>query len=583
MSVNLSPVGGAAAQFFDNNGNPLSGGKLYTYAAGTTTPLAAYTTSAGNVPHTNPIILDSAGRVPGGQIWLTVGDVDYKFLLETLANVLIGTFDNISPTLSGNASDTTAVASTYNAGITVQAQLTNVGSATGAINVGFTPAGAGAVATTVQAVLRESVSVTQFGASPSKTAAQNQSAFVLALAAADSIRVPAGTFKLTGNLNITGKAIIGESRFSSILLLDGLNTNVSLLINGGDINTSWGTGGGCTLRNLTLKGNWDSAASNAATDISMIGGLFKWWAGAYVNIDGCEIQSSFGFGVFCYPLGYSSIQNNHVYLTAKNGVHLQALDGSVGVTSTSVIGNSIHTCRGTGATGGSSLSIQNGFSVQTSFNTFEDVENGVRFDGQDNRSNGVFQNTFAQTSVSGINHVGSGNGLSIIQNVFEALPSVLMPNPEFKRYTSFGNFNLVDQYLLPRLKGGPNQVTITAASPKATIAQVTLTPGTWDVSASWNGQQSDGVGQFSTRQEFAINNSPAIPSYSSTFNMSTLRGDCVSSTNEANGFLNGSLSTVITVTSNTIIYLYGGASSITNTLAVSVAGYITAVKVGDAI
>ena len=31
MSVFLSPVGGAGAQFFDNNGNPLSGGKLYTY------------------------------------------------------------------------------------------------------------------------------------------------------------------------------------------------------------------------------------------------------------------------------------------------------------------------------------------------------------------------------------------------------------------------------------------------------------------------------------------------------------------------------------------------------------------------
>ena len=51
MSVNLSPVGGVAAQFFGNNGAPLSGGKLYTYDAGTTTPQVTYTTSAGNIKY----------------------------------------------------------------------------------------------------------------------------------------------------------------------------------------------------------------------------------------------------------------------------------------------------------------------------------------------------------------------------------------------------------------------------------------------------------------------------------------------------------------------------------------------------
>ena len=36
--VNFSPFAGAGAQFFDNNGVPLAGGLLYTYASGTTTP-----------------------------------------------------------------------------------------------------------------------------------------------------------------------------------------------------------------------------------------------------------------------------------------------------------------------------------------------------------------------------------------------------------------------------------------------------------------------------------------------------------------------------------------------------------------
>jgi hypothetical protein len=95
MTVLLSPVGGVAAQFFDNNGNPLTGGKLFSYAAGTTTPAVTYTSSLGVTAHTNPIILDAGGRVPGGEIWLTNG-VIYKFVLQTSTNVLIATYDNIT-------------------------------------------------------------------------------------------------------------------------------------------------------------------------------------------------------------------------------------------------------------------------------------------------------------------------------------------------------------------------------------------------------------------------------------------------------------------------------------------------------
>jgi len=94
MAVFLSPVGGAAAQFFDNNGVILSGGKLYTYAAGTTTPAVTYTSSSGTTAHTNPIILNSAGRVSTGEIWLN--PPQYKFFLKDSNDVLIATYDNIS-------------------------------------------------------------------------------------------------------------------------------------------------------------------------------------------------------------------------------------------------------------------------------------------------------------------------------------------------------------------------------------------------------------------------------------------------------------------------------------------------------
>ena len=94
MAVYLSPVGGAGAQFFTNTGSVLTGGKLYTYEAGTTTPKVTYTTSAGNVPWANPVVLDAAGRVPtGGEIWLSFAP--YKFVLKDANDVLIATYDNI--------------------------------------------------------------------------------------------------------------------------------------------------------------------------------------------------------------------------------------------------------------------------------------------------------------------------------------------------------------------------------------------------------------------------------------------------------------------------------------------------------
>lgn len=93
MTVFLSPLAGAGQQFLDNSGNPLTGGLLYTYVAGTTTPETTYTTISGVTAHTNPIVLDAAGRLPA-EVWLT-GEIAYKMVLRTSAGALIGTFDDI--------------------------------------------------------------------------------------------------------------------------------------------------------------------------------------------------------------------------------------------------------------------------------------------------------------------------------------------------------------------------------------------------------------------------------------------------------------------------------------------------------
>ncbi len=64
-SVQLAPL--PKQRFTDNNGNPLVGGLVFTYAAGTTTKQATYTDSTGATPNTNPVVLDARGEA---SIWL---------------------------------------------------------------------------------------------------------------------------------------------------------------------------------------------------------------------------------------------------------------------------------------------------------------------------------------------------------------------------------------------------------------------------------------------------------------------------------------------------------------------------------
>ena len=197
-SVNLSPLGGAGWQFFDSNGNPLTGGLLYTYAAGTTTPEATYTTSAGSVANANPIVLDSAGRVVD-QIWLTQG-VSYKLELKTSLGAPIWTKDNIKGVNDVNAS-----------------------------GVVYQPGGTGAVATTVQAALRQRISAFDF-MTPAQIASVQardmvQDVTVPLQAFFDACRgkrgyLPAGTYKKTAQ-------IVMDPQYSYDIEGDGWSTEYS--------------------------------------------------------------------------------------------------------------------------------------------------------------------------------------------------------------------------------------------------------------------------------------------------------------------------------------------------------------------
>jgi parallel beta-helix repeat protein len=126
-------------QLFSAQGKPLAGGLVYTYAAGTSTPLATYTDSTGTTPNTNPVVLDSGGFA---SIWLGTGS--YKVVAQNYAGVQQWTVDNVT-----------------NNGLALSGSLNG---ANGAALVKYTPGGAGAVSQTIAAKFAQTVNVLDYGA-----------------------------------------------------------------------------------------------------------------------------------------------------------------------------------------------------------------------------------------------------------------------------------------------------------------------------------------------------------------------------------------------------------------------------------
>lgn len=91
MSFLLSPVINSSQ--IDGNGNPLAGGTIDTYIAGTTTPTATYTNNAGSVPQANPIPLNTLG-LPPQPVWID-SLLSYKFIIRDVNGLIQRTIDNV--------------------------------------------------------------------------------------------------------------------------------------------------------------------------------------------------------------------------------------------------------------------------------------------------------------------------------------------------------------------------------------------------------------------------------------------------------------------------------------------------------
>lgn len=93
MTYKISPIW-SNSQFFNNNGYPLNGGKIFTYLAGSNSVKETTYSDNTGVPNSNPIQLDSNGRNAG--IWIRDG-VSYHFVLTAQdGTTVIDSADNIS-------------------------------------------------------------------------------------------------------------------------------------------------------------------------------------------------------------------------------------------------------------------------------------------------------------------------------------------------------------------------------------------------------------------------------------------------------------------------------------------------------
>lgn len=404
MSLSLSVLAGAGWQFFDNNGNPLNGGLVYTYQSGTTTPVTTYTTSSGLVSNMNPIVLDSAGRTPN-EIWIT-GGVLCTFVLKTSAGVTIGTYDEIS-----GVNDISLIL----------ADLANTSDNTkGDALVGFKQSNASgfltnAVARTVNQKLQEIISISDFGAvgdGVTDNTAAIQAA--LDLGAGYAIGVPEGVFvttNLTCGPDITIRGL-GQT-ISKLKLKNGTSGAILSSSNAANL----------IIKDLGFDGNKNNCPSGTHA----------------VHIYGAE---SGGHGFLIDSCGFYSCKSNGIYQTGTytkvriadctiesndlDGVSINAdglvtgnrctYNGRFGVLATGnyiqIIGNIcnsngqiVTSGAGIGVVGGDYAIAEGNTCISNGTGTY--FTHGLQFNGV---SNGIMQGNFCQ--------LNNGSGLDMYNSQY---------------------------------------------------------------------------------------------------------------------------------------------------------------------
>ena len=316
MTTQLSPV--PVQRFYDNSGNLAVGGLLYTYAAGTTTPQATYTSSTGATPNANPIVLNSRGEC---QIWCDPL-LNYKYVLTDALSNTLWTVDNVQ-------------------GLNLSTALS---APTGSSLVGFQLSATGAAAQTIFTKASQTVSVTDFYANGVSGALVDPTGVIdstlgiqAALNTGKSVYFPPGFYKISAALNPVGSQIIyGAGQNLTFIKASVASQNGIALTN-----VSW-----VSIRDLTIQNTASTPTGSAiyvqgggnnfisSTTLQLFGkGL---WSNsgstllvdniyAYQNTGAGIVLSCFGVGIPCLAVW---IRNS--YSTSNGGDGLLITGNSQG-------------------------------------------------------------------------------------------------------------------------------------------------------------------------------------------------------------------------------------------------------------
>jgi len=312
-------------QFFDDNGNPLAGGRICTYAAGTSTPLATYTDSTGGTSNGTSVLLGANGEAVNN-IWLS--PVAYKIVVRASGGD--GTCG------AGGGTIRKTVDNVYDWGQILRADLANTTDVSkGDALVGVKQPFTGSTATTAHEMFSRTINVRDFGALCDGTtddtvafqaaidAASTRRATVLVPYSSSSCRISSVNVKPYAPIISNGKTLIQKIGTSTdpmfYLAINGGANQHDIVIRGMEIIGNQAVAHDC----IFLEGN--AAVNTHLVDLT-VGNCGK--AGVHIKA---------GNVVFLDMVWLTESKERNLYIESSNDVYVTNATLETGVSNPTTI------------------------------------------------------------------------------------------------------------------------------------------------------------------------------------------------------------------------------------------------------